>query len=462
MATVLDYSDLEVGQSPRKPEESYSTLQVNKPNLTQWDTKKELARPYDPLDASAPEKVEEYLTTDSHYTPKSAPTICGLRRKTFWLIFVLSIVVVAAIIGGAIGGTVGQDHQDHQKATSSLNSSLPESAPDVPSASQLLESTTLATAAWNDTSGTLQQRLYVQANDNNIWELSWNSEAKRWATSSETVAQAKPGSPLAAAVAYKGHTNQLNLYYINNVGELMQMNTTDYKQWDTNPVRTSTGAVAKPANDSSLTATWYRYTLCADCSYNAFVAYRDSASGKFQVVNASTSGEVQHITLPSNPLPGSASTFNLLWRSATLANLRLGYQLESGQIASTVWNGTANTWKASETSDQTGQYSTTSLRAPLTSFNFGSGAPAAVPDYLFVLSSGKNGVAVDWWDNHDRNSAHWGTPQSPAVMQRVRSLSPIAANGAGHVFAFEDGVVKEFTVEADGTTWTLVGSVTGN
>lgn len=201
---VVDYSDLEVGQSPRKPEEPYSTLQVNKPNLAQWDTKKELARPYDPLDASAPEKVEEYLAADSQYTPKPDPTICGLRRKTFWLIFVLSIVVVAAIIGGAIGGTVGQNHQ---KKTSSSNSALPESAPDVPSASQLLESTSLATAAWNDTSGTLQQRLYVQANDNNIWELSWSSWARSWVTSSKTLAQAKPGSPLAAAVAYKGRTN---------------------------------------------------------------------------------------------------------------------------------------------------------------------------------------------------------------------------------------------------------------
>lgn len=47
-------------------------------------------------------------------------------------------------------------------------------------------------------------------------------------------------------------------------------------------------------------------------------------------------------------------------------------------------------------------------------------------------------------------------------MQRVRSLSPIAANAAGHVFAFEDGVVKEFALGADGMTWNLVGDVMGN
>ena len=45
-------------------------------------------------------------------------------------------------------------------------------------------------------------------------------------------------------------------------------------------------------------------------------------------------------------------------------------------------------------------------------------------------------------------------------MQGVRSLSPIAANAVGHVFAFEDGVVKEFEVGKDGTTWTVVGDVT--
>lgn len=117
------------------------------------------------------------------------------------------------------------------------------------------------------------------------------------------------------------------------------MNTTDYKHWDTNPVVTASGATIKPANDTSLAATWYSYPPCPDCSYNVFVAYQNSQSGQFEIVNSSMSGDVQYTTIPGNPAKGSSSTFDLQWRSNNMANIRLGYQLESGQIASAAWNG---------------------------------------------------------------------------------------------------------------------------
>lgn len=199
MAQAPDYSDLEVGRSPEKPKESYSTLQVNEADLRP-DTHKYLARSFDPYGASAPERVDFDGDEGSHNT------ILGLRRKTFWIILILSLVVLAAIVGGAVGGTVGRHHKN--KASSpSPNGTSSEPATVTPSAGKLLESTTLSSAAWNDTQGTLQQRLYVQANNNNIWELSWNSSTSVWLTSSESLGQAKSGSPLAAAVAYKGRTD---------------------------------------------------------------------------------------------------------------------------------------------------------------------------------------------------------------------------------------------------------------
>lgn len=96
------------------------------------------------------------------------------------------------------------------------------------------------------------------------------------------------------------------------------------------------------------------------------------------------------------------------------------------------------------------------------SFSFGRGAPTEVPDYVFLLAAGEDGVSIDWWNNSDPAATVWGPPQSPAVMRGVRSLSPITANGAGHVFAFEGAVIKEFSVQPDGTTWDLVGDVTGS
>ncbi|KAI4167953.1 MAG: hypothetical protein LQ348_007583 [Seirophora lacunosa] len=510
MAQPAGHSDLEVGGSPQLSREAYSTLQVQPAHLSltdtqkqlaydpqkqwahdpqkQWahDPQKELARHFDPYGASAPETVD-YNAPPSHLSKPNTPpnrTILGLRRRTFWIALVLSLVVVAAIVGGAVGGTVGKgQNSDEASSPASIpsDSEPATAAPLPPSASRLLDSTTIASLGWNDTQGILQQRLYIQASDNNIWELAWNATTAAWFTSSESLGQAKSGSPLAAAVAYEGRTDHVKLYYININGELMQTNTTDFKQWDTNPVTNSTGAVIKPANDSSLAATWYNYPPCPDCSYNAFVAYQSAETGGFEVVNASTSGEMQYTTLPTNPLSGSTCHFNLMWRSNQIAFLRLSYQLAGGQPASAIWNGmyhsrpheganepnivssstgTYNVWQSNEKPEENVQFSIVAPGAPSTSFNFGRGAPTDVPDYLFVLSAGENGVTIDWWDNSDPSSARWGTPQSPAAMRGVRSLSPITANGAGHVFAFEGSVVKEYAVEADGTTWDLVGDVT--
>ncbi|KAL8695130.1 MAG: hypothetical protein Q9218_000298 [Villophora microphyllina] len=451
------HSDLEVGYKPQHLKEDYSTLQANRPELSLYDTHKESTRPWQPSpnsSTSAPEKVNNYAPAGSD---KAHRTICGVKRKTFWIVLVVSMVIIAAVIGGVVGGTVGHKHKNKSTTTQKTGpgNASQANAPQTPPSSKLLNATRIASAGWNDTQQILQQRVYLQGKDNKVWELAWNSSANVWFTSSEAVAQAKAGSPLAAAVSYQSLYTQLNLYYVNNAGELLQMNTTDYKNWDINPVRTSNGSTAKPASDSSLAATWYKYTTCADCSENAFVAYQSADDGSFQLVNASMSGNVQHRTIPGNPISGSGSTFDLQWRSTTLANLRLGYQLQSGQIASAFWNGTIDQWKASESADTTFPYVSTTLKAPLTSFNFGRGAPVAVPDYLFVLSAGNNGVAVTSWDNSDPHNTHWATPQSPPSIQRVSPLSPLAANGAGHVFAMMDGVVKEFVVGEDGVTWTV-------
>lgn len=120
----------------------------------------------------------------------------------------------------------------------------------------------------------------------------------------------------------------------------MQTNTTDHKIWHSSPVKTSNGTIARPANYSSLAATWYRNTVCADCSYNSFVVYQDSDSRQFQLVNTSTSGDVKYTTLSGNPAPGSGTAFGLQWRSNVQGNIRLSYQIDGGQLASTAWNST--------------------------------------------------------------------------------------------------------------------------
>ncbi|KAI4105783.1 MAG: hypothetical protein L6R37_002530 [Teloschistes peruensis] len=455
-------SDLEVGSKPYYEKEDYSTLQSNQPDLSSYDTHKEPTpwRPSSHSYTSSPAKLESAPagSKQAHHTTY------GVKRKTFWILLIISIVIVAVVIGGAIGGTVRRNHNTKSPAGSSGAS--PANAPATPPASKILNSTRLAGAGWNDTEQVVQQRIYLQGTDNNIWELAWNSSTNVWFTSNEALARAKAGSALAAAVSYQSLRTQLNLYYVNDAGELLQMNTSDHKTWDTNPVKTSNGSIAKPASDTSLAATWYKFTTCADCSENAFLTYQDADSGNFELVNASTSGEVRYTTIPGHPVSGSGSTFDLSWRSTTMANLRLGYQLQSRQIASAFWNGTIDKWNASESTKETSSYVSTTLGAPLAAFNFGRGAPVAIPDHLFVLSAGSNGVSVNWWDNSDRANARWRAHENPMAMRRVDAVSPIVANGVpGHVFAMQGGVVKEFKVVEDGVNvvrWSVVGDVTGS
>ncbi|KAL8723805.1 MAG: hypothetical protein Q9181_007181, partial [Wetmoreana brouardii] len=216
MAQAIDYSNLEVrnpqpasdpevGQRPQKQQEAYSTLQLNKPELSLYDTHKESTRPGHHLPdsfASAPEKTE-LAATDRR---SASRTILGLRPRTFWIALVLSLVAIAAIVAGAVGGTVGRRQKGNSSTPTSASSAESANAPAVPSASKLHNSTRLASAAWNDTQEVLQQRVYLQTNDNNIWELSWNSSTKAWFTSRDPINTigAKSGSPLAAAVAYQG------------------------------------------------------------------------------------------------------------------------------------------------------------------------------------------------------------------------------------------------------------------
>lgn len=134
------HSDLEVGQSPSKPKEAFSTLQVNAPDPSLWDTKKELARHYYPQYPLDPEKVEDHFPPDPPNPSEPTHTICGLRPKIFWIALVLSIIVIAAIVGGAVGGIVGKNEKN---GTSSVNSTLPANTPGLPSARRLLSSSTL-------------------------------------------------------------------------------------------------------------------------------------------------------------------------------------------------------------------------------------------------------------------------------------------------------------------------------
>lgn len=56
--------------------------------------------------------------------PSVTPLVCGLRRRTFWLmVIILSLVVTGAVVGGAVGGTSASRKQDLAGPSLSTSSS---------------------------------------------------------------------------------------------------------------------------------------------------------------------------------------------------------------------------------------------------------------------------------------------------------------------------------------------------
>lgn len=127
--------------------------------------------------------------------PAKERKIFGLRRKMF---FILSVMVLVLIIAGAVGGGVGG-------TVAARNRKKTATAPKAPTAVRVgYAKTGLAAMQWTDLNGTLHKRLYYQDNKDKIRESAWdNSTSFNTAWKINAISNAvKPGTPIAAAAGY--------------------------------------------------------------------------------------------------------------------------------------------------------------------------------------------------------------------------------------------------------------------
>lgn len=120
--------------------------------------------------------------------------ICYLRPKYFWSAFALLLLVVAVTVGVAVGITV----RDDKRHSTTVDSPPPVGTIHLQTLSR---KTGLASVAWNDTDGATQHRVYYQDGDGYIRESSWDPWTISWLSTPEPIGRAKPGTPIAAAVA---------------------------------------------------------------------------------------------------------------------------------------------------------------------------------------------------------------------------------------------------------------------
>lgn len=96
--------------------------------------------PYQPNDDT--DKVVYNTDIDEQPQPQQK-TICGLRKKTFWILVIVAIVVVAAAIGGGVGGALATK-SSKDRGADSAGAAQPSATPDSQSSSSTTPTPTSA------------------------------------------------------------------------------------------------------------------------------------------------------------------------------------------------------------------------------------------------------------------------------------------------------------------------------
>ena len=347
--------------------QEHSTLEVEQPALEVDDSH------HDP-NSYHPKGVDEGAVNDSpvgwHEKEGEDTTITATkkplyRRKRFIVLGIaLLLILVGAVVGGAVGGTLS--HKNNRTSSQELSNSTTSSTHSSPSTtSPTLSSqigtvvptsspstapfiSNLASVSYTDQDNVPQRRLYHQDSKGILKESAWNGSDQEWYISTEALALAKTGSPLAAArtpdpdgvvsansdqasgfMLTGSHLQQLNVYCVSPDGHLIEIYLSS-DGWNNGSL---TARQITPSPGSNIAAMWQRYYGCEDCyGTPLLVAYEDSGNA-IQFGNLSSS-EVQWTTLRANPMPGSGLAFNLLPRSDGSAAFRLYYQINSGGLVS--------------------------------------------------------------------------------------------------------------------------------
>ncbi|KAF2023314.1 hypothetical protein EK21DRAFT_105377 [Setomelanomma holmii] len=96
-------------------------------------------------------------TTYTQSEPPRSSTICGLRRRTFWILVMVAIIIVAAAVGGGVGGALASKASDNSNKTANTantgsntaqsSSQAPQSSSLTPTSTSTEPSTTVTTTS---------------------------------------------------------------------------------------------------------------------------------------------------------------------------------------------------------------------------------------------------------------------------------------------------------------------------
>ncbi|KAL8876889.1 MAG: hypothetical protein Q9198_004990 [Flavoplaca austrocitrina] len=399
------------------------------------------------------------------------------KKKRFWIPLAL-LLLIGAIVAGVVGGLSARRDSSDTASPDSEAATSPSSPGSTSSASVPAQTSpkplnsSLASVAWSEPGGLGHRRLYYQDDAGIVKESAWNSSGDEWYAANEDLGNAKKNSPIAAAVAgnitwpfvstpgrsgehfnviaggdIECQARQLNLYYIHPDGHLIERYTMNGQDWESGGL---TNDDIVPAPDSDLTTIWSQtdQVSCNECGQQTvIVAYQDSTD-QIRVVNV-TGSSPRLTTLKADAVQGTGLAFQSVWHREGSPGLRIYYQ-----------KGALDLMTIDYEDSEYGAQVTGPLAdgAPIASFSTGEDTATGNPLFQYTVSSTSQGINVAWLGDGEYSDTGWHA-QTPKVMRNVQPYSAVAANADRHVYAIEDGTVKDFVVSIDGTTWDLVGDV---
>ncbi|KAI0140003.1 hypothetical protein F4776DRAFT_677254 [Hypoxylon sp. NC0597] len=176
-----------------------------------------------PRPSSKDEKIvdpysQQNLNQQDHQLPLVSSTICGIYRKTFWVIIgLVAFVIIAAAIGGGVGGHFAHQNNETQNNQTSLNVTVTH------------QNLSIAALYWIDETNTSQYRIYYQpGNRTQVFESSWSSNNQTWTVSeiADPSLDIKFNTPLTSSAGYP-HTNTSNalvknVYFVQSPGTIIE------------------------------------------------------------------------------------------------------------------------------------------------------------------------------------------------------------------------------------------------
>ncbi|KAI0010547.1 hypothetical protein F4779DRAFT_627118 [Xylariaceae sp. FL0662B] len=241
----------------------------------------------------------------SHYASDEKPPeptrVCGLSKKTFWIIMVIAIIVViGAVAGGIAGGLAGRKYNSTAAASGSPES---DGSPKDPASSTpedqnlVLGNSRLTASNWTDSKGVTHRTVLFQDVYNAIIARRWDSNGKKWATdnltdmmhATTTPLRPIPGTPLASASMDKDPKYETHLWFLDPDNIIRSMTASDAlnnpSHWTND---TLDDAVLETWPGGQLAATWQR-CWGHDCDGWWIVAYQ-RPEGAIKTANSSIWG----------------------------------------------------------------------------------------------------------------------------------------------------------------------------